>query len=399
MFKKKKKENTKAEETASIHATMADSGHTEKENGKKSRFPLVVKIISSALVVSSAAFLCYSIYLFIDDTKNSASDDAYITLNGKTIQESKNILSMFGDEKKNKAYDYAILGDKFFLSETKITPSILDGSATNYIGEGKNNLFLYNLTTNQSKFALGETDIKNHQYYFDLSVLDEGDYLIYSDEGSFSSLKDYNPYSLSCDKTIHYETYTLPNEDGIRKRITIRNNKESPYTILNVKKCGSTLPTKNYDLVVFKSEYDSSLNKIEENDLESYNKARKVIEETYSYKYKIKFASSLQEAYDTTATLSISLTGEDMNYMSIFSKKNSSFLQANTLSDNLLAGYDKNPEIRELSGYIGRAGENLSSVTGNATITHSDSHIGKDSYLISQDETMITKINQILNNR
>lgn len=395
MFGKKKIENTKTEETTSIHAPLPDANPHEK----KSRFPLVMKIISSALVLSSAAFLCYSIYLFIDDTKNSASDDAYITLNGKSIQESKNLLSMFGEEKKNKAYDYAVLGDKFFLSETKITPSVLDGSATSYIGEGKNNLFLYNLTTNQSKFDLGSTDIKNHQYYFDLSVLDEGDYLIYSDEGSFSSLKDYNPYSLSCDKTIHYETYTLPNEDGIRKRITLRNNKESPYTILNVKKCGSTLPTKNYDLVVFQSEYDSSLNKIEDNDLESYNKARKTIEETYSSKYKIKFASSMQEAYDTNATLSISLTSENMNYMSVYAKKNSSFLDANTLSGTLLAGYDKNPEIRELSGYIGRAGENLSSVKGNDTITHSDSHIGKDSYLISQDETLITKINQILSNR
>ena len=363
--------------------------NANNQSEKKKVSTLIVKIISGTLVIASAALLCYSAFLLINQSKESATNDSYITLNGKTIQESKTVYSEFGIQKKKKASDFALLGSKFFLSESKITPSLLSSGTEAVFGQGSKNLYLYNLTSKQSTFALGQTDTDSHRYYIDLNGLSEGDFLCYSSTGPFASNKDYHPYSLSTNQSINYTTYTLPNSDGIRKRITIRNNKESPYLLLNVKNCGSTLPTKNYDVVIFPAEYtkkDSTLEKTTTYTDKEWESLTSTLTEKLPKRYKVKFASSLQEAYDTNATLSIAIGKQDGDYTSTYIATSTSSYLTDTLTDGTLKGYDTYPEIREMASYLGKAGENNSEVIGNDVETSSDLHTGKESYLLSEDK-------------
>ena len=408
MFGKKKKENT-AEETKtdiadvqatpqSIQINLNTSEQIQKE--KKARFPLVVKVILGTLVVASAALLCYAVFLLINDSNTQSGKDNYITLSGKSIQESKDVYSQFGVEKKKKASDFALVGTKLYVSETKITPETLSIGSTAFYGEGSTNLFLYNVTLDQARFALGQSDATNHQYYIDLQNVEEGDFFIYSSSGPYSSRKDYHPYSLSTNESINYVSYTLPDKDGIRKRITLKNNKESPYLVLNISSCGSTLPTKYYDAVIFAAEYkenSSTYKKEASYTEEEWNSLITSIQEKIPERFKVKFASSLQDAYDTYAPVSISVSKEKGDYTSIYTKNDLLSFDTKTLSDGLLEGYDAIPEIREMTGYLAKAGENNLNVIGNDIQTSTTDHTGKESYRLSSSENIENKIVSILN--
>lgn len=397
MFSRKKKETQQEKEITSDEPHFEDISSIQEK--KKKRFPLVIKILSGTLALASVALLCYSVFLLINESSSNANSDTYIALNGKSIQESKEIYSQFGLEKKKKAADYALIGTKFYISETKITPSLLSTESTSFFSNSSN-VFLYNLTLDQPRFSLGQSDSQNHQYYIDLQNVEEGDFLVYSSTGPFSSKKDYHPYSLLTNISVNYETYSLPDSDGIRKRITIKNNRESPFLLLSIKKCGSTLPTKYYDAVIYSSEYKkegSSIVKEQSYTKDEWANIVTDLENQLPTRFKIKYASSMQEAYETNAALSIAISKNDGDYMSIFSKtdliKN---YQTDALEDTNLKGYDRIPEIREMLGYLGHAGENVLNVIGNDIQTTSDNHIGKDSYLLKKDEDINKKIISIL---
>ncbi len=403
MFGRKKKENiseeTKEEPVDTSSTGNVSNDNVETEKARKARFPLVIKIFSGSLVVASVALLCYSVFLLINDSNASTESNSYISLSGKTVQESKEIYGQFGVEKKKKASDFALVGTKLYLSETKISPDSLSIGSTAFFENGGKNLYLYNLTLDQARFALGQSNFDNHQYYIDLQNVEEGDFLIYSSSGPYNSKKDYHPYSLSTNETINYVSYTLPDKDGIRKRITLKNNSQSPYLMLTISKCGSTLPTKYYDAVIFPSEYkkqDGTYKKETSFSDEEWEKTKTEIEDKIPSRFKVKFATSLQDAYDTYAPLSFSISRTSGDYQSVYTKTNSSLYDISVLDDGSLSGYDAIPEIREMTGYLARAGENNTGVIGNDIMTNSHDHIGKDSYQLSSLESIENKIVSIL---
>lgn len=387
-FKKKKEEETKV------------TTPVEEKKEKTSAGSKVIKLLATLVVLFSFGWAIYSSVLFIKDSNNaSSSADSYITLNGKNTTESKKVFEEFGTNKQKKAADFALVGTKFFISETKITPDLLNESSKEYfVGEGNKNFYLYNLTKEVAKNNL-KTDFANNIFYLDLNDADEGDYLIYSDAIITSDKKDINPYSLLTNETIYYTSYTLPNSNGLRKKITIRNNEASPFLLINLKYCGSSLPTNHYDLVIFYQQYDSSLNYISDTR-EKTNIVKSIIEKNIdTNKYSFYIASSIQDAYNTNAIISIAISDSiEYDYTSIFTIEDNSNFKTKVIDDSSspLINYDYYPEIRELTGYLDKAGENYKDVTGNDIQLTTSHHVGKESFMLQDNSEYSNKINNYI---
>lgn len=391
-FKKKKKDDQTQETVSPPKEEIPKVSPIEIQETKKQRKEKVIKIISSVLVLGSFSLLIYSVFLLIHDSATSYNGkDSYITLTGSNIAKSKEVYSQFGNKKKKKASDYALIGTKFFLSETKITPELLSIDHTkDIVGEGNTNFYLYNISTNQSKFALGQTYISNNVFYIDLDKVEEGDYLIYSDNTNSINKSDFNPYSLSTNESISITSYSLPDEDGIRKRITIKNNSISPYLLISVNNCGTTLPPKYYDAVIYYSQYEkeesgSDFIYLEDRSQDDISALNAQIEKDFNQSiYKIKVATSLQDAYDTNCNKAFALSSNESDVTSLYTIGSNTNLKTNQLpKSSSLAGYDANPEIRELLGYLGHAGENNLNVSGNDIQVNSSSHVGKEGFILS----------------
>ncbi len=401
MFRKKKKQEETSNETISEEKEVPSSFSVAEK--KPSRFPLFIKVVSAILAIASIGLVAYSCFLLISDSNDSLSDESYITLTGKNINESKQVYSRFGKEKMKKASDFALIGTKLFLSETKITPDLLSSEHTSDIlGQGNSNFYLYNLTTDTSKFASGQSHFESNQFYIDLGKINEGDYLVYSDYYNSVDSENLNPYSLSTNEAISYTTYSLPDpETKTRKRITIKNNSSSPFLVIRVKNCGSVLPTNVYDAVIFYASYqqgeDGSFTEIE-NSKEDIDKLSQLVIDNSDFSkanLKVKVVGSLQEAYDMKCSYSFALAKDVKTTTSLYTKGNTDYL-TNTLKDTSLEGYDANPEIREMTGYLGCAGENRIGVTGNKTHIKDSSHIGKESYLLGETLDVLDAIKTFL---
>lgn len=407
MFGKKKKKKKVSKEV--IEDTSFDEDEEEviirrrKPEAKKkwTRFDYLLRIVTSVMIFGCVGMLGYAAFLLIYDSTNStATAETYITIGNKSIEQSKKIFAEFGKKKQKKAADFAVLGTKFFLSESKITPSLLSSSnSANIVGEGNSNLYMYNLDTDSS-ISLGRSFFESNIYYIDLNHVDEGDYLIYSDALNSSKKSDYNPYSLSTNMPILYSTYTLPDkETNTRKRITIKNNFASPYLVINVKNAGSVLPSDMYDAVLYPAQYHL-------NDTDELEKTTPTSEQVEAVKeiaktwetssYKVKVVSSLQEAFDTKATLSFAISDTlTEDFTSLYTLGDNTTLKTKVLSDTALQGYDYYPEIRELTSYLGMAGQRYVDVKGNDTTITYTTPIGKESFMLAKSENISDKINSI----
>ena len=278
----------------------------EPKKGNSSTGKKVGRVLLSLAVLGSFVLAGFSIYeriVFAQTEKTG--DDSYITLNGKSVTESKKVYGEFGKDKQKKAHDISLVGTKLFVSESKITPSLYSSSDTAPIAGGGSNFYLYNLTSDVPLSANAKSDFAHHKFYIDLNDLEEGDYLIYSDPNSSSDKKsDINPYSLSFASPVSLETYSLPDSrTGIRKRIRIRNNEASPYLLINVRQAGTTLASNYADAVLFASSYQEEEDGVftEKEGSQDLSERLASLQESLSQsgKYQIKVVSSLEEAKST----------------------------------------------------------------------------------------------------
>ena len=396
----KKEEAKPIEQTSTTTSTSAtpiqvviqnEALKTKEEAPKKKEYPIGRAIGRSALsllVLASFVLAGFSIYERIAYTQEEANgEESYLTLRGKSITESRSIYSAFGAAKKKKAHDISLVGTKLFLSETKITPSLLTSSNASLITGGGANFYLYNLTDDVPLAATAKSDFSNNEFYIDLNNLEEGDYLIYSDVNSSKDNKaGINPYSLDFTKAIYLEAYSLPDTTtGIRKRITVRNNQASPFLLINITSAGTTLSSNRADAVLFDSCYSQdSKGNFSLNSETSSDNHLESLKETLSQngKYQIKVAKSLEEAISTKATFSFALSSSIREDYTSFYTIDSTSLHTNLLpSTSALANYDANPEIRELTGYLDEAGKAYPGVVGNDSL-YTGSYQGKESFLI-----------------
>ena len=377
----------------------------EKKAKINSRLSLSFKIFLLLIVAFLLGWSIYSfVILFSGDKK---SNHSYLLLDGKNYTQSKTIYDSFatGDvslSNKKNINDYYLVGTQLFVSKTNINPTIYNqvNKAELITGQKDSDFSLYNLTTDEIYTASSATDIKNNKYSIDLNFIVDGDYLIYPTNLSDSvkkDKKDYYPYSINSDETIYLEGYTLPNKNGSRKKITIKNNSVSPYTLVSIFDAGSVLPALYYDAVIYNASYDTALNSREKddnfvNDVET-NIVSKIQAETNNI-YSIKVCSSILEARNYHSALSIALTNEaDILRCSKFVEghylnKGFSSSVISEIDSFSLVGYDKDPDIRENMGLINEAGSAFANVIGNNLFTKDDSRVVKESFLVSKDRLL-----------
>lgn len=389
MFLKKKKEAeatpketevTPKEEQASVVGKVGKG-----KTGKSSSF---FRVSSFVLCLGLLGFSLYCVSARIISGQDGNAASSYLTLNGKTTTETKNLLAAFGKEKQRKANDYGFIGTKFFLSENKITPnSILEKS---FFRDGTyHNLALYDITHSTTKVY--PSDVEKGKVYLDFSKAVEGEYFVYpfSDDGSISQTSDYNFYSLSSQESVMETVYSLPDADGERTRITFRNNRVSPFSMFQVKKVGSILPEDCYDAVLFYREYNGNTysHPSEESLTKLKSIATSIQEETH---YKLYVASTMEEALSVKATLSLALSSNTAEiYTTLFTSSTHSSFKTSALEETELKGYDAIPEIRESLGYFGEATKAYTGVAGNEIPQSLDGHIGKEPFLLHDEKADI----------
>ncbi len=386
-----KKELTQQKEFISsdnIKITVSKN-HEENSTKEKNKNNNLIKFITlffSSLMIILTIICCSFAISKKSYSKNE--NDSFITLTNKNYTNSKLIYDKFGKDNQNKIKDYSLIGTKLFISESKIVPELLSNeNSTKWTSNG-NNFALYNLTNNTSEYH--KTDFINEKFYINLANCEEGDYIIYnqSSTGQPLSISEINPYSIKSNDSINLTFYSLPNNEGTRKKIRLRNNKVSPFTIITVSNFGKNLPNNYYDCVISKEIYNYltlEKNQINENELNTIENQISDLNSKSVYKYK--FVKSLDEINSTNAVYSICLSSTvDCEYKTsvYISKQN-----ANILTDTSLKNYDKNPEIREITGYLDCAGMSYYDVIGNNIIGSSSSNqIGKESYILKVDNIL-----------
>ncbi len=389
-----------------------NTGSTEEKEKKISSSDLIARIITGLLALSSIGLAIYCVFAIIHDKAyTKESEDSYITLTGKSYEETQKIYARFGttDSSKSnklKIKDYSILGTKLFLSESKITPSLLNSAnLNNIVGSGYQDIYLYDVTNNLAKQDGYATDTANEKFYIDLSIVNEADYLIYPETHyTTKSDSDIYPFSINSEEAVSLSFYTLPNDKGERKNITLKSNSSSPYLVLKVRNCGTTLPDNIYDAVILNQQYTGDdLVKQEDTSTENMSSLdAKAILVNQEGRFKLKAVSSVKEASQINCNVSLSLSNTlATDVVSVYNKQGFTGFDTKTLeTTSQLSGYDYYPEIRELSGYIDKAGEGYAGVIGNDLIPAVTNRRGKEAFLLvttGRDETTLKNvINSVL---
>lgn len=394
LFGKKKKGQDEIQSTApsSTEASPIVGDATIATEPKKEKRFSFLRLFTLLLSLSCLAFSVYCVALrIVQGNGNGENANSYLTLTGKSINDSKAIYSTFGQKNKKKINDYTFVGTKFFLSEYKITPSTLKNK-TFSSDTTTTDFSLYDLTNDTVTALSNRTAFFSNKFFIDFSKVSVGDYLIYPYYGEEKSDKP-DCYSLADESTVLTSVYTLPDTNGERKKITLKNNAASPFTLLTVKSCGSVIPDDYYDAVLFYQEYTDGKTATTISS-ESIDKLKSIQNSIYEENgYKIYVASSLQEAVNVNATVSLCVSSaQDEIMTSLFTETNYDSYNVSTLEDTELVGYDKVPEIRECVGYLDHGGEGYISVTGNSTVKKTTSRVGKESFLLHDEKKDIVDL-------
>ena len=381
-----------------------------KEDKKTSVFRWFFRVLTLLLVIF---LLVWSVISFVTLFKRtSRNDNSFILLDGKNQKQTTQILNAFGDDddkqslsKKRKIKDFYLIGSQFFASEVSLSPNVFSNPSA-VAGNNADQLSLYNLSDDVSYSVKSSTHFADKKYSIDFSLLDDGDYLLYSKGASvLTSKSSIYPYSIDSDETISLSGYTLPDRDGARKRITVKNNTNSPYTILSVFKAGSTLPSNVYDVVIYPAYYSKNLEIAmredtfvdEMNDLIDAMKKDKT--QIDIDKYSIRVCNDIFEAKKINASISVAVSLEDdMSFCSAYYSGFYPSFATKTLSDSPLIGYDYYPDIREMQGMISKASFSYPGVVGNNLFPVELSRTGKESFLISKN-IFIEKVTDVLKSK
>lgn len=377
-----------------------------KEKPLSKKAPLLLKVLTFALLALTVGGVGTAFTTLIFRQANESSSGNYLTFDSKSISECSEIYGQFGREKQKKGGDFAFLGSKLFYSESKITPQLLQKAYlnqdyTSLVGKGKN-LYLYSLSSSISRESGMQSDFTNGNFFIDFKNVPKGDYLIYSDTSTSIERKDFNPYSLSYQGIIDYLVYTLPDENGVRKSVRLRNNPSSPFTLITVRNVDNIVPDDYYDAVIFDAQYSKEEDKFVGPKAPS-NQDRLSILATLANtiksndRFKVKVVDSLQSAINVRASHSFALqSDESISLTSLYLQHQYTSYSIETLSESDLSHYDAYPEVREMLGYLGKAGENYEGVVGNDTYKVSDTHIGKQPFLLHTSEDLSSTLLAIL---
>lgn len=396
MFGKKKEKKEESTEEFIEHPEIQPEPQTTivVEAKQPTKSHLVGKIISLLLTGTILGVAIYSVALrIINDSANKNNVNSYILLDGMSYNETKSTLGKFGKNMQGTICDYGFVGTKLFLSQYKITPETLLQNRFLDPNSIYTDIGLYDILNNTKKDI--STDFTNGKYYLDLGKLSEGNYVIYPyyGDGIIENEADYQCFSLQ-DKTSVLETiYTLPDENGERKKITFHSNEISPYTIIKIHECGNTLPSNIYDFVLFYQQYNGSIkNEISEESMVKLNTIAERLNNDYHY--KVKVCTTLEDAVNIKASYSFSLSDSTLEkgIASLYTVNASLPLSTSTYEEGELKGYDSLPEIREPVGYLDCGGKGYYNIVGNNTPVYQPSHVGKESFFVHDEIIDILEI-------
>lgn len=292
-----------------------------------------VLIVVNALLIAYASYL--SVVSIVDAVKHNKDKEQgdIITLLDKNPTKSKELYDEYITSKED-VVDVAIYGNYLLTSSSRLTPNSFkrEGSVT-----------LFKIVEDNPSFNepnLVYTLNENISSQIDLFSLQQGDYLIYS---NFDITTPNLRTALHYTGTDLYEetVYSLPEEDGSRRKITVKGKASSPALVISVTNV-SACPEEYYDFVVLD---------------ESTSKENSFVDDLEK-DYKVKKVSTLVEAYKVDASYAISIDDSSDIKTSYYltGNKDESLL----IDKGPLSGKDKNNSIRELGGYLFDAGYGVS---------------------------------------
>ena len=389
--------------------TGNNSGGEETKGKKKISAKFISTLLAIGLTGTLVGFAAYSL-ISLPIQQSTKITESYLNVTSYSYTKTTRVLADFKRDNSTKIRDYSLIGSKFFIGECKLTPTAFDNPSVVY-GENNYGFALYELETDTFGFNNGKTDIVNNKYYIDFSLVPEGKYVIYPIQETSSpdtKKSDIAPYSINSDSQINMSFYTLPSiETGIRKKVTIRNNSLSPFTLIDVFDIGTTLASGYYDVAIYPSIYaknnngDELIEKSENIPNELVNICKELVNALNSEKssnnenidtnlYRATYVDSIEEVSKLNVNSAIGINSNLIkNYAS-------TYLQADTYSsfstfildnDSTLPKYDAFPEIRELIGYLDHSGEAFGGVPFNDLVVKSSSVVGIESSIISTADT------------
>lgn len=285
-------------------------------------------------------YLIFNVSSLIMD-KINYQDDAYINLYDTSKRDSQKMYDEYLLTDDNgyittDLFDYGIYGDYLHLSRNKITPNNYSSIDATYI--------------RRVKFFKEKFDVaydSNNNFLFNKSYLDgglrisslqSGEYFLFDDyvmESNYSA--KHCAFKIRSDEMISKTIYTLPDNNGIRKKIDVRSMDSSPCLVISVNEVES-IAANYYDFVF-----------IGEN-VETYK-------QQIDSKYKIYHAKDILDAYLVNSSYCFVL---DDNYTDV---TGSSYIKNKNVKKDelyggtsLIANQDNNDYIRELGGYLTSSG-------------------------------------------
>ncbi len=335
--------------------------------------------IRTILIVVNLLLAGYLIYFTSDSIIKSfeKKDSDIVTLNNLSKTKSKDRYNELISGKEKIIGDYVVYGNYLHFFESKA--DILNFKPL-------------------TDLALVDTDNGTYSNYnvglsinegLDLSKQIEGDYLI--SQGSEKHI-----LKVLINKENHEQTfYTLPNELGIRNKVTIYAYPNNPAFVLKIREV-KHVGSGYFDLIIKGTdEQKNDINKLFQ-DNGYYSK----------YDLQVKWmdkSSSLKDVYAINSLHAINLIDNDIDVKGITVSNfinTELFNKSDVLENGSLNGYDANPFIRELGGYIFESGSRFSDVNSSFEVASvkGEHDLGKMAFEINspKNEDIVSYITKIL---
>ena len=304
---------------------------------------IFINVVLASYLVFEASM---KIYNFASSLNNK---EDIILLNNKNREESLKIYDQFlkknNDQYINyEIYDIGIYGGYLHLSYTNMD---------NHFYQLKYNITsLINVTNNiyQNTFFNEETDENYLNTGINLTKLENGDYILVN-EYITSDDENNKHIALKLNNINDYEKtiYTLPNENGERKKIVIKNKYSSPCLVISVSDI-NTLPQNYYDFALIG----------EEEKVSSFTKKFD--------KYKIAHCSSLIDAFKTNSNYSLILKDVEKTLVPSQIKIKDSFKDLVSNENIVIDDYKYYEYVTELGGNLLHAGSCKEGVTSSFVV-------------------------------
>lgn len=242
-----------------------------------------------------ACYLIFEIVMKVKDYVTSLNDNSeIISLNGNSKNESLKIYDTYLLKDENNqyitsdAYDLGIYGGYLHLSPYQMKNGQYHSfNTTSMINVSNQVQASLNLETNRLYLNTG----------INLSLLEKGDYLFFSDyitENNFSS--KHKAIKFRSEQGMEKTIYTLPNENKVRKKITLKSKDSSPSLVVSVNEINS-LPKEYYDYV-FIGEEEKIDTYLKQNAVDSDLKIYKTNSLLEAFKVKANYCLILNDCED-----------------------------------------------------------------------------------------------------